>query len=93
MYPMKKHGPANAVVRARINEKVKDQAAAVLETMGLTVSDAFRLLLVKVASEKTLPFAIPTPNASTLAAKAGKRGEVAKFKSVKELMADLNEDD
>ena len=91
---MKKHGTANAVVRARINEKVKDQAAAVLETMGLTVSDAFRLLLVKVASEKTLPFEIRTPNASTLAAmKAGKRGDVQKFKTVKELMADLNEDD
>ena len=70
---MKKHGTANAVVRARINEKVKDQAAAVLETMGLTVSDAFRLLLVKVASEKTLPFEIHTPNAATIAAmKAGK---------------------
>ncbi len=91
---MKKHGTANAVVRARINEKVKNQAAAVLETMGLTVSDAFRLLLVKVASEKTLPFEIHTPNAATVTAmKAGKRGEVAKFKTVKELMADLNEDD
>src|SRR5665213_3210791 len=55
---MKKHGTANAVVRARINEKVKNQAAAVLETMGLTVSDAFRLLLVKVAAEKTFPFEI-----------------------------------
>ena len=91
---MKKHGTANAVVRARINEKVKDQAAAVLETMGLTVSDAFRLLLVKVASEKTLPFELHTPNDATITAmKAGKRGEVAKFKTVKELMADLNEDD
>ena len=82
------------MVRARINEKVKNQAAAVLETMGLTVSDAFRLLLVKVASEKTLPFEIHTPNAVTATAmKAGKRGEVAKFKTVKELMADLNADD
>jgi DNA-damage-inducible protein J len=91
---MKKRGTANAVVRARINEKVKDQAAAVLETMGLTVSDAFRLLLVKVASEKTLPFEIHTPNATTLSAmKAGKRGEVTKFKTVKELMAELNADD
>ena len=91
---MRKHGTANAVVRARINEKVKNQAAAVLETMGLTVSDAFRLLLVKVASEKTLPFEIHTPNAATATAmKAGKRGEVTKFKTVKELMADLNADD
>ncbi len=82
------------MVRARINEKVKNQAAAVLESMGLTVSDAFRLLLVKVASEKTLPFEIHAPNAATIEAmKAGKRGEVAKFKTVKELMADLNADD
>ncbi|HET9099410.1 MAG TPA: type II toxin-antitoxin system RelB/DinJ family antitoxin [Acidobacteriaceae bacterium] len=91
---MKKHGTANAVVRARINEKVKNQAAAVLEPMGLTVSDAFRLLLVKVAAEKTLPFEIHSPNAATIAAmKAGKRGETKKFKGVKELMADLNADD
>ncbi|MGC2252053.1 MAG: type II toxin-antitoxin system RelB/DinJ family antitoxin [Acidobacteriaceae bacterium] len=82
------------MVRARINEKVKNQAAAVLETMGLTVSDAFRLLLVKVASEKALPFEIHTPNAATVTAmKAGKRGDVQKFKTVKELMADLNADD
>jgi DNA-damage-inducible protein J len=91
---MRKHVTANAVVRARINEKVKNQAAAVLDSMGLTVSDAFRLLLVKVATEKTLPFEIRTPNASTVAAmKAGKRGEVARFKNVKDLMADLNADD
>ncbi len=91
---MKKHGTANAVVRARINEKVKNQAAVVLESMGLTVSDAFRLLMVKVAAEKTFPFEIHAPNSATIAAmKAGKRGEVAKFKSVKDLMADLNADD
>jgi DNA-damage-inducible protein J len=91
---MKRHGTANAVVRARINEKVKDQAAAVLETMGLTVSDAFRLLLVKVATEKTFPFEIGSPNADTIAAmKAGRRGDVAKFNSMEELIADLNADD
>lgn len=91
---MKKRETANTIVRARINGKVKSQAAAVLETMGLTVSDAFRLLLVRVAAEKTLPFELHSPNASTIAAiKAGKRGEVAKFKNVKGLMADLNAGD
>lgn len=91
---MKKHGTANTVVRARINEKVKNQASAVLETMGLTVSDAFRLLLVKVAAEKTLPFEIHTPNAATAAAiQAGRRGETTKHRGVKELMADLNAND
>lgn len=88
---MRRNVTANAIVRARINEKVKNQASAVLETMGLTVSDAFRLLLVKVAAEKTLPFEIHYPNANTIAAiKAGKRGETAKFRNVKELIADLN---
>jgi DNA-damage-inducible protein J len=52
---------ANAVVRARINEEIKIEATAVLAAMGLTVSDAFRLLLTKVAQEKALPFDPLTP--------------------------------
>ena len=46
---------ADAVVRARINEQTKNEAAAVLKAMGLTVSDAFRLMMVKIAKEKALP--------------------------------------
>jgi DNA-damage-inducible protein J len=69
----------NTVVRARIDERVKSEAATVLAAMGLTVSDAFQLLLVKIAAEKTLPFAPHTPNARTIAAmkaarRAGARG-------------------
>ena len=44
----------NTVVRARIDGRVKDEAAAVLAAIGLTVSDAFRLLMVRVAEEKAL---------------------------------------
>jgi len=47
---------ANTVVRARLDERVKNEAAAVLAAMGLTVSDAFRLLLTRIAREKSLPF-------------------------------------
>ena len=47
---------AKTVVRARIDETIKDEAAAVLAALGLTVSDAFRLLLVRIAREKALPF-------------------------------------
>jgi DNA-damage-inducible protein J len=54
----------NAVVRARISEEVKQQATAVLAGMGLTVSDAVRILLTKVARENALPFDL-TPNALT----------------------------
>ena len=81
----------NAVVRARIDEKVKVRAAAVLETMGLTVSDAFRLLLVKVAAEKKLPFELHTPNAETVAAmQEAERGEGKKFNSAEELFNQLD---
>jgi DNA-damage-inducible protein J len=81
---------ANAVVRARIDEKVKVRAAAVLETMGLTVSDAFRLLLVKVAADQKLPFEIHTPNAETIAAmREADRGEGKRFDSAEELFKDL----
>lgn len=42
---------ANAVVRARIDEHIKEEATVVLAAMGLTVSDAFRILLTRVARE------------------------------------------
>lgn len=58
----------NEIVRARIDAKTKAQATAVLAAMGLTVSDAFRLMLRRVAAEKALPFAPLIPNAETIAA-------------------------
>ena len=57
--------PADAVVRARIDSQTKVRAAKALEAMGLSVSDAIRLLLVRVAEEKRLPFALHLPNAAT----------------------------
>ena len=58
--------PANAVVRARVDEDVKDEAAAVLAGMGLTVSDAVRMMLIRVAKEKQLPFSPLVPNEETI---------------------------
>ena len=67
----------NSVVRARIDEQIKREAAAVLEAMGLTVSDAFRLMMVKIAKEKALPFEPLVPNKETIEAmKAARRGEL-----------------
>ena len=84
----------SAVVRARIDEKTKNEAAAVLAAMGLTVSDAFRLLMVRVAKEKALPFEPLTPNAKTIRAmKEARKVKLASFKSVEALMADLNAKD
>lgn len=67
---------ANAIVRARIDEQVKDDASAVLAAMGLTVSDAFRMMLTRIAHEKALPFEPLIPNAKTIAAmKAARAGK------------------
>lgn len=86
--------PANAVVRARIDEHIKEEASAVLAAMGLTVSDAFRIMLTRVAREKALPFEPLVPNATTIEAmKEARRGGLKSFSSVKDLMADLDADD
>ena len=67
----------NAVVRARIDEHIKEEAATVLATMGLTVSDAFRIMLTRIAHEKALPFEPLVPNAKTIAAmKEARRGKL-----------------
>ena len=82
------------VVRARIDEKIKNEAAIVLATMGLTVSDAFRMLLVRVAREKALPFEPLVPNNETIEAmKAARRGDMVTVGSINNLLADLNADD
>jgi DNA-damage-inducible protein J len=84
----------STVVRARIDEKVKDEATAVLAAIGLTVSDAFRLMMVRIATEKRLPFEPLVPNAETIEAmKPARRGEVTTVGSVEGLMADLHADD
>ena len=81
-------------VRARIDSDLKRDASAALADMGLTISEAIRLLLVRVAAEKALPFDVRTPNAKTVAAlEAARRGELRKFDSVDALMADLNDDE
>lgn len=60
--------PVDTVVRARISGDVKEEATQVLDKMGLTVSDAIRLMLIRVAREKALPFEIRVPNDETRAA-------------------------
>jgi len=84
----------NSVVRARIDERIKEEASAVLAAMGLTVSDAFRLMMVRIAKDKALPFEPLVPNAETVEAiKAARRGELVTVGSTDELLASLNADD
>jgi DNA-damage-inducible protein J len=85
---------ANAVVRARIDERIKNEASVVLGAMGLTVSDAFRMMMNRIAAEKALPFSPLVPNAETIAAmEEHLHGPLPRFNTIEELMADLNADD
>ena len=86
--------PAVDVVRARIDTRLKMEATAVLSEMGLSVSDAIRLMLVRVVSDKALPFDVRIPNAETQAAMRDiQQGKVTRFDSVEALMADLSDDE
>lgn len=85
---------ATSMVHIRVDEEVKTKASKALAAMGLTLSDAVRLLLTRVAAEKAMPFEVRVPNRETRAAiEAGERGEVFRASSVAELMADLYADD
>ena len=85
---------ADQLVQARINGAIKAEAASVLAAIGLTVSDAVRLLLVKIAQDKALPFEPLIPNETTIQAMRDARaGKVKSFDSVEALMADLHSDD
>jgi DNA-damage-inducible protein J len=82
------------MVHIRVDEQIKEKAAETLAAMGLSVSDAVRMLLVRVVAEQALPFDVRIPNAKTVAAMQElKDGKGKQFNSIEDLMADLNEED
>jgi DNA-damage-inducible protein J len=86
--------PATEMVHVRIDKRIKTKAAKTLASMGLSVSDAVRVLLTRVAAEKALPFDVKVPNATTVAAiREARAGKLPSFRNVSDLMADLNADD
>ena len=77
-------------VRARIDSVTKERAADALEAMGLSISDAIRLLMRRVADDRKLPFEVKAPNARTRRAIAElEAGKGSRFDSVEALMAGL----
>jgi DNA-damage-inducible protein J len=86
--------PTNTLIQTRINSEVKEEAAAVLRAIGLTVSDAVRLMLTRVARDKALPFELLTPNETTIAAmREARAGNLRSFHSVEALIDDLHAED
>ena len=78
------------MVHVRVDQKTKQLAAKTLAGMGLTVSGAVRMLLVRVAAEKALPFDVKVPNATTQKAmRAADKGQGKRLKSAEALFKDL----
>lgn len=85
---------ADTYVRARIDRDTKARASDALAAMGLSVSDAIRLLMLRIADEHRLPFEVKAPSASSRQALAEiEAGKVQRFASTDELMTDLHADD
>ncbi len=82
------------MIHVRIDQDLKAKASRTLDAMGLSLSEAVRIFLTRTAADQAFPFELRVPNARTIAAmEAGDRGEVVKFGSIEELMADLHADD
>jgi DNA-damage-inducible protein J len=92
-YKKENNMSADTYVRARIDSKTKEMATDALAAMGLSVSDAIRLLMIRIAEEHCLPFTVKVPNATTRQAIAElESGKNSSFSTVDALMADLHAD-
>lgn len=88
---LSRHTASGTVVRARISDKIKEEARKVLSKVGLSSSDAIRLLMVEIAEKGKMPFNVNLPNAVSRAAiRDADAGRVVRHKTVKSLMDDLN---
>ena len=81
-------------VRARIDAELKARASEALDEMGLSVSDAIRLMMVRVAEDRRLPFPVAAPNKTTQEAIAElEEGRGRKVATSDALMQELNAED
>lgn len=85
---------ANALVTTRVSSEVKTEAAKVLESVGLTVSDAVRIFLTTIAREHTLSFNEIIPNKITLEAiKDAREGNLESAETIEDFLEKMNEED
>ena len=85
---------ADTYVSARIDSETKERTSEALESMGLSISDAIRLLMMRIADEHRLPFEVKVPNSKTRKAiKKLESGKGKRVKTVNDLMLDLNAND
>lgn len=85
---------SNALVQTRIDSTIKNEAAIVLAAMGLTVSDAVRLMLTRVAHDHALPFDVLAPNTETVAAmREARQGGLASADNIEQFTEAMSAED
>ena len=81
---------SSTMVHVRVDEVVKERASATLAKMGISVSDAVRMMLIRVADEKALPFEVRVPNSVTVKAmRAADKKKGKRFRSAEAVLRDL----
>lgn len=81
----------NAIAMARVDNSIKTTAAYILKESGLTISDAIRLMLTKIARENIVPLDMIMPNSKTISAiKEARSSKLPSFNSIDSLMSYLN---
>jgi DNA-damage-inducible protein J len=79
------------MIHARVDEVVKEKASATLAKMGMSISDAVRMMLVRVAAGNALPFEVRVPNATTVKAmRSADKREGKRFNSAKAVFEELD---
>jgi len=90
MYLKDRHQMSTTMVHVRVDKKTKQRAAKTLAGMGISVSDAVRMLLIRVAAEKALAFDVKVPNATTVKAmRSADKGKGKRLTSAVQLFKDL----
>lgn len=85
---------ATAIVQARMDPALKEEATLILEAIGLTPSEAVRLLFTRVVAERAFPMELLVPNETTLEAlREAREGKLHSAASFDEMLAELNADD
>jgi DNA-damage-inducible protein J len=83
----------STMLHVRVDEDTKAQASEALAAMGLTVSDAVRILLKRVVNDQAFPLELKVPNAQTRAAmeeaRLMRQRRSARFTSADALIDDL----
>lgn len=80
----------DVIVKSRIEPELKADAEAILEKLGLSVSDVIRLTFRQIVARRGLPFDVKIPNEETLAAiEESRTMKLMRRKSVKELFDEL----